>query len=52
MARDETLLWFRWVWRGMERTSSTPGPKYCSRCGTANRPDASYCQGCGAQLNY
>lgn len=31
---------------------STPGPKYCFRCGAANSPQASYCVGCGAQLNY
>jgi ribosomal protein L40E len=46
------LLWFRWVWRAMERDMSTPGPKYCSRCGATNRPDASYCVGCGMQLPY
>lgn len=30
---------------------STPGPRYCSRCGAANDASAQYCQGCGAMLN-
>jgi hypothetical protein len=31
--------------------SSTPGPRYCSRCGSANDSQATYCAGCGALLN-
>lgn len=39
-------------WKQLERSASTPGPKYCDRCGTANRADAAYCVGCGQALNY
>lgn len=42
--------WF--AWRRRELTESSPGPKYCGRCGTANDPSASYCTGCGASLAY
>lgn len=31
---------------------STPGPKYCFRCGAANSPGAPFCQACGAALPY
>lgn len=44
------LEWFRW--RAIEQMRSTPGPKYCDRCGAANDPQASYCAGCGQALNY
>ena len=42
--------WFRW--RAIEQTSSTPGPKYCTRCGYANPPEATYCGDCGGSLAY
>ena len=30
---------------------STPGPVYCSNCGTPNPPGSTYCQSCGRMLN-
>ena len=42
-----------WVdWKALERTMSTPGPKYCFRCGTPNPAEAQYCSNCRAQLPY
>lgn len=43
-------FWRRWL--AMTRLSSTPGPKYCDRCGAANAADASVCSGCGMSFNY
>lgn len=31
---------------------STPGPKFCTRCGAPNDPNASYCVGCGMHMPY
>lgn len=31
--------------------ASTPGPTYCSSCGTANDPSNTYCSNCGRMLN-
>ncbi len=33
-------------WRQIEASGSTPGPKYCTECGTANDANAAYCVGC------
>ncbi len=31
----------------LRETCSTPGPKYCTECGTPNDAHAAYCVGCG-----
>lgn len=41
-----------YAWRKKAETESTPGPKYCDKCGTANDASASYCAGCGQHLPY
>ena len=43
---------FWWYWKALTRTASTPGPKYCHRCGAANDANASQCSGCGMVFNY
>ena len=42
--------WF--AWRRAELAESTPGPKYCTRCGHANDPNAQYCAECRGSLAY
>jgi hypothetical protein len=39
------------AWRELERTASTPGPVYCSRCGAPNPAGAAFCVQCGGMLN-
>lgn len=39
-------------WRRREMAESTPGPKYCTRCGHGNDPNAVYCAACGGSLAY
>jgi hypothetical protein len=42
--------WF--AWRRREILESTPGPKYCTRCGHGNDSNATYCSACGGSLAY
>lgn len=48
---EKITVAFHWYWRSLERTASTPGPTYCSRCGASNSSGSTYCSGCGAMLN-
>ena len=40
------------MFRKIAALFSSPGPKFCFRCGAQNDPSASYCVGCGAKLDY
>jgi hypothetical protein len=47
--RDIAVLYSRLLER-VPATVSTPGPKYCSECGTVNPSNAVFCSECGKQL--
>lgn len=49
MMSKTVIAWKRWL--RLERTYSTPGPVYCSECGTANPAGSTYCTACGKKLN-